>query len=267
MKIFSKMILLFTLVIIVFTGCKRDGNVFSEYDYIDPNSGYLKINYNLALFKDPLAQIKINGVRVSGNTLRTRYPFPGGGFNTLGGSTGDYLPVKAGANEISVSIPKNGTNVDSIPLYKTTMNIETGKRYSLHLTDTANVKAITVEEDYSAPTIGSARYRFINLTPDLPMADLWVGDVKVVSNLPYLAISEPFELPATQTSISTAWYLRVAGTVPATVAASVVATYTSSSTFLANRVYTIFSCGYRTYPITGTPLDTRRPFIAFYYVR
>lgn len=260
-KIFS----IIAFVSFAFFGCnKGQENIFSEYTIVDPNLSFFKVNYNVAYYNNPFVQLKINGVRVSGTNIQTRYPFPGGGFNTLGGSTGDYLPIQSGNNEISLSIPKKGTSIDSVEVFKTTISTAAGKKYSLHVADTLVRKSLIVDEEVSLPAEGIVRYRFVNLMPNVAAIDLYIGSIKVVSNIPFMGISDPFTLPITQTNVSTIWAIRAAGT-PAT--STAIATYNSASTLLGQRVYTVFATGYNGYPTTGSNLDPRRPFVSFYYVR
>lgn len=266
-KTFSTLSILSFIVAILFLGCEKNkDNVFSEYDLVDESTfALVKVNYNVAFYNDPGAQIKINGVRVSGANIQTRYPFPGGGFNTRGVSTGDYLPVVAGANtKISISIPKRGTNIDSVEVFTTTVAASAGKHYSLHVADSLNRKGLYVEEDYSLPDSGFVRMRFANLIANVPSMDLYNGSSLVSSNIPFMGISDPFLIPIGTTAVptSTVWTIRAAGSGPT---GTVIATYTSASTIINQRVYTVFANGYNGYSTAG--VDPRRPFISFYYVR
>lgn len=263
MKIFSKISIMLLLVASLLAGCdKRNENIFSEYTIVDPNMSFVKVNYNVAFYNNPLIQLKINGTRISGTNIQTRYPFPGGGLNTLGGSTGDYLPVPPGNIELSLTIPKRGTSIDSVNIYKTTMTTEVGKKYTVHVADSLVRKSLIVDEDTSLPDSGIVRYRFVNLMPNIPAIDLYIGSQKVMSNVAFMSISDKFTLPTSTSTTSTTWSIRAAGASPTSTA---IATYNSASTILNQRVYTVFATGYNGYPTTGT--DSRRPFVAFYYVR
>ncbi len=264
-KIFSTISLLSLLAIAIFTGCRKTGddNVFSEYDVVDGGTkALIKINYNVAFYNNPGVQIKINGVRVSA-LIQNRYPFPGGGLNTLGGNTGDYLPLDPNpATQISITVPKRGTNIDSLEVFTTTIATAAGKKYSLHVTDTLVRKSLLVEEDASIPDSGFVRMRFVNLMPTTPFLDLYVGTTKVASNIAYMAISDKFIIPTSQALVNTNWYVR-AGNSAAT--STVIATYNSASTLSNQRVYTVYAIGYPTYPTSGG--DIRKPWLSFYYVR
>lgn len=259
MKIFSKLTIVSIIAILLFNGCKKKEMNYSDFEYVDPSKALIKINYNVAFASNPFVQIKINGVRVSGLNIATRYPFPGGGFNTLGGSTGDYLPVNAGNTEVLISIPKKGTNVDSVEIFKTTMATASGKNYTLHVADSLSRKGLAVEEDTSLPDSGFVRYRFVNLMPNVPAMDLYVGSTLVASNVAFMGIGTAFTLPTSQATISTTWSIRPAG---AAATSTALATYNSASTVLSRRVYTVFATGY-----SGLTDAARKPYVAFYYVR
>jgi hypothetical protein len=257
MKIFYRLSALFLLTALLFSGCEKNTeNVFSEYDLVDPEaSALIKVNYNVAFFKDPGVQLKINGTRVTG-LLNTRYPFPGGGFNTLGGSTGDYFAVAPGAVDLSLSIPKKGTNIDSVSIFQTNLNLTAGKRYSLHLADTIATKSLLVDENFVRADSGFVRMRFVNLIPNLTSIDLYNNTTKVASAIPFMGISDSFQLPITS---STVWNIRVGGSAANS---TVIATYTSASTMVNTRVYTAFATGW-----SARTETSRKPYIAFYYVR
>lgn len=260
MKIFSKILIVSVMTALLFNGCKKNtSGLYSDFEYVDDNQSRLKVNYNVAFQADPLVQVKINGVKSSATVLQTRYPFPGGGFNTLGGSTGDYLPVNPGSTEVLLSIPKRGTSVDSVEIFKTTINMAPGKHYSLHVADTLSRKGLLVEEDITYPDSGFVRFRFANLMPNVPAVDLYIGAEKVASNIAFMAIGDSFTLPISQTNISSTWAIRPAGALPTSTA---LATYLSTSTLLNKRVYTVFATGY-----AGNTDTKRRPYVAFYYVR
>ncbi|MES2651461.1 MAG: DUF4397 domain-containing protein [Bacteroidota bacterium] len=262
MKIFSKLSIVALIAILLFNGCKKNAINYSDFEYVSPDQARIKVNYNVAFRNDPFVQIKVNGVRVSGTNVITRFPFPGGGLNTNGGNTGDYLPVTPGNTEVSISIPKRGTNIDSVEIYKTTMTTAAGKHYSLHVADTLATKGLPVEEDISYPDSGIVKFRFTNLMPNVPAVDLYIGSVLIMPNIAFMAISAPFTLPISQVNVSSTWAIRPAGAAPTSTA---LATYNSASTLLSKRVYTVFATGYSGFPSTGT--DKRRPFVSFYYVK
>ncbi len=260
MKILSKISLFALLAVLSLYGCRKTStnNVFSEYDIVDlKENALVKINYNVAFKDNPSVQIKINGVRVSGTDIKTRYPFPGGGWGTLGGSTGDYLPIKAGSSEVLISIPMKGTSVDSVEIYKTTLTTVPGKRYTLHVADSLDRKSLLVDENFTRPDSGMVRYRFVNLMANVPSLDLYNGTELVSSNISFMGISAEFTLPSGPPT-ATQWSIRTAGALPTSTA---LASYTSASVVLQQRVYTVFANGY-----SGLTDLARKPYLSFYFV-
>ena len=57
----------------------------------------VKVNIFSHYRSNPSLQIKVNDQRVS-NALTAATPFPGGGLNTGGGSTADYLAIAPGSD-------------------------------------------------------------------------------------------------------------------------------------------------------------------------
>jgi len=219
----------------------------------------LKVMYFSAYRANPLYQIKVNDTRVS-NTLggsSNPTPFPGGGLNTGGGSTPDYLFIPQLTSTIAIATPKVGTNTDSVQLASAPLALENAKMYSLYFTDTAaNTTTVLVQDSLARPDSGYAKYKFINLMPDLPALDLYIGTVKVVSNIPYKGVSPSFILPTN--NASTTWAIRtVGGTTNLT-------TYASASTLTNQRVYSVVARGYNS--ITATT-DFRRRSISLIYNR
>ena len=215
----------------------------------------LKINYEAPYFANPGVQIKLNDVRVS-NVINYRTPFPGGGLNTLGNNTPDYLEVNPGAVKLSVSMPKAGTDVDSVTLYTTTINLEGGKYYIAHITDTAaNTQTVLQIQDMSHVDSGYSKYTFVNLIPNVPAIDLYFGTVVVAANVPYKGISNVFQVGFTNAN---AWAIRPAGAAPTTTA---LATYAVGSV-PNQRNFTVFAIGY-----SGATDATRKPYVSLVYAR
>lgn len=247
------------VVTMLFVGCDREIDPLAEYIVPTESDARLKLNVVSVYQKNPSFQISVNNVRVS-NLITARTPFPGGGYNTGGDNRPDYLLVKPGANNVSVAIPKVGTNVDSVVLFNGSVNLTAGKHYTLHVTDTAaNTKMVLVEDDVSNADTASSKYRFINLMPDVPAVDFYYGTTVVAANVPYLSITAPFTMKNPTTHL--AWTIRQAGAAPTSTA---LATYTSANTAISTRNYVVFAEGYKA--ITGTT-DPRRPFVSFFHTK
>lgn len=254
MKSIIKYIAIIVIASIAISCSKNEIN-YGEFEILRDDQAMLKVNYNIAYGADPNVQININGKRVS-TLIKTRYPYPGGGYGTLGDSRPDYLVIQPGASEVSISIPKRGTSIDSVVLYKTGISTEAGKSYTLHLTDTAaNTKSLLAVDNFVLPDSGFVKYKFVNLMPNVPSVDLYYGTTLVVANIGYLKESEFFIRPVLA-GTALAWTIRASGGTTA------LATYTSVSTFLNRRIYTVFATGY-----SGRTDAVRKPYVGFFLTR
>ena len=238
--------------------CEKEVVRVAAENNIGSDKAKLKVNYVSAYAStNPGVQVKLNNTRVS-NLLTFRTPFPGGGLNTGGGSTNDYLVVEPGQTTLKISVPNAGKETDSIELFSSNLTLAAGKNYTAHVTDTgANTKIALLEDDITQPVNGRSKYRFVNLMPNVPAADLYYGSTLVASNVAYLASSPYFELPLPVTSLT--WSIRETGSSPTSTA---LATYLSASTSGNRRVYTAFASGYKGQTGSTNP---RRPFISFMF--
>jgi hypothetical protein len=254
-------IILSTLAGIVLLGACEKNSFFTSNHVQVPTQAQLKVNF-VSIYRGlPPFQIKVNDVRVSNtitNTASTAItPFPGGGLNTGGLSTADYLSINPGSNKISISIPKVGTDVDSVALATATIDVAAGNQYSLYFSDTAaNTTSLLVQDTLSRPDSAFAKYKFINLIPDLPSADLYIGTTKVASAIPYKGVSPTFLVPTN--SSSTTWGIRAAG------GTTNLNTYASAASVSNQRVYTVIAKGYSSISATADP---RRRHVSLIYNR
>lgn len=248
----------------LFAACDKNEITYSDYQLVSPNDAFLKVNFNIAYYNNPSFFIKVNGDRVS-PSIATRYPFPGGGYNTLGDSRADYLRFTPGELQLSVILPKKGTTTDSLEVFKTNVSLQAGKNYTLHLTDTAaNIKSLLTEDNVSVPDSGFARYRFVNLMPNVPSIDLYYGasatdhtvDTLIAGGISYLTSTGDIRLSS---GLSKTWKIRPAGLAKT---ATPIAHYTSASTFSNSRAYTIFATGYN-----GKTSTVQRPYVSFFLVK
>jgi hypothetical protein len=245
-------------------GCEKNTLQTSAYTPAGESTAQVKVVFTSPYKSNPRYQINVNGQRVStvlsatGTALNIT-PYPGGGLNTGGNSTADYLLVPAQQNTISIAIPKNNSNTDSVQLATSSYTFEALKKYSLYFADTAaNTTSVLVVDSLNRPDSGFARYKFVNLIPDMPAVDLYLGTVKVASNIAYKAVSPSFVIPTNNSS--TAWSVRdVDGTTN-------LATYTQASTIQNQRVYTVIGRGYKAVPPSGATLnDIRRLVVSLIY--
>lgn len=233
-------------------------------ELVDDTKALVKFNYASQYSNNRSVFIKVNDQRVS--TLITgRTPFPGGGYNTGGASTGDYLSFPAGDLKVAIVLPHKVDNgLDSLILFSTNVNVAGGKKYVLHITDTlTTTKTLLTEENFTRPDTATARYRLVNLMPNVPAIDLWYGsaaataadqsgDSLVVSNAAYLTITPEFTMHA---GVAKYWKIRPAGA--AKISSTILAFYTSTSSVINQRVYTAFASGY------SGKTNTQKPYISF----
>lgn len=246
-------------------GCGKNVIDYGDVEKIT-DQPLLKINYASMYSDDRFVVISFNGKRVT-SRIQGRTPFPGGGYNTRGDVRADYLTATPGPVEIKVALPyKVDIGMDSVELYKTTVNVEKGKRYVAHLTDTAAfTKTVLTEENFLMPDSGFAVYRFINLMPNVPSIDLYYGtsatdhtaDRLVAGNVKYLQTSDYFKL--NRFSART-WKIRPAGAALTT--ATVLASYTSANTLQNQRSYVVYALGY-----SGITTPARKPYVSFFNIR
>lgn len=265
MKVFSNLLTLFC-ALLVLSGCGKNVLDYGDVEKITDDMPLIKINYACPYVDDRFVIVKFNDKRVT-SRIQNRTPFPGGGYNTRGDVRADYLTIPTGAVEVKVALPfKKDNGLDSLILYKTTINIEQKKRYVVHLTDTASlIKSVLTEENFLKPDSGYATYRFINLMPNVPAIDLYYGtsatvhtaDRLVAANIKYLAISDYFTL---NRYAARTWKIRPAGAELTT--ATVLASYTNVGSLLNQRTYTAYAHGY-----SGKTTAAQKPYLSFFHIR
>lgn len=242
--------------IIGVTGCKKNTLTSAPFEYSD-GQALFKINYSLPYNKNPPVQLSIDGVRQS-NLLTYSTPFPGGGLNTGGSNWADYLSVAPGSHTVSIAIPKLNTNIDSVELFRTTVDVKGDVYQTLHMTDTAaNTTSLMTTDESNKPDSGWTKYRFVNLIPGSAI-DLYFGTNKVASNIAYKATSDTFSIAAGTTL---QWFIKTAGT--ATTLAQYPLTNLTTYVIPNQRVFTVYARGYLGFPITST--DIRRPMVSFLF--
>jgi len=264
MKIFS--IISALALLALFASCEKNVLDYGDVEKLSPDQATLKINYVSAYAANPYVFIKINDARVS-NLLQWRTPFPGGGYNTGGDSQPNFLIVNPGDVKISIALPfKKDTGKDSLIIYSTTVNLRAGGKYVAHITDTAtNTKTVVTEENFVKADSATVAYRFINLMPNVPAVDLYYGtsatvhtaDTLIAGNVSYLSMTPQIVVKSGQ---SKTWKIRPAGADKTT--ATILASYTTASSFLSQRVYNIFACGYN-----GKTTTAQKPYVSFLQIR
>lgn len=253
----KKISIILSLALLLLFGCTKNEIEYGEYELVDNSQSFLKINFASAYNANPSVQFTINGTRVS-NLITARTPFPGGGYNTGGGSTPDYLAVKPGTLSFKVSIPQKNTNIDSVVLFTKDINVSAGEYNTLHIADTAaNTQSVLTPDSRVSPDSGFSKYRIINLMPNVAAIDLYYGTTVVASNIPYKGISDYFTVAVPTTALT--WAVRPAGAASSTTA---LATYSSATTNTNGRSYTAFAMGY-----SGRTEASRKPYISFFLIK
>ena len=261
-----KKIILSIFSLLVFAGCKERIQDFGDLDFLTANDAIVKINMASVYPDDRYMYVRFNDNRVT-PLIRAREPYPGGGYNTRGDSRPDFLKIAAGTVNIKVCLPyKIDNGKDSIVLAQQNVTLEPGKQYTVHVTDTAaNTKMFLAEESLVRPDSSFAKYRFVNLMPNVEAIDLYYGaaanssgqDSLIVKNIKYGETSEYFTI---RRAASRTWKIRKSGDPVAD--NTVLALYTNASSTLNARSYTAYALGY-----AGFTTTIMRPYISFYLVR
>ncbi|MES2776746.1 MAG: DUF4397 domain-containing protein [Bacteroidota bacterium] len=249
---------------LLLTACEKNQFALKENVFVT-GKARLKVNFASSYGANPLYQVNIDGIRVS-NGLTFFTPFPGGGLNTGGSNYADYLAAEPGMRKITISRPFLGTAKDSVELASATVDLTADKIYSLYFVDTAaNTTSVLVEDILNSPDSGFAKFRFINLMPDMPTADLYFGtgttaatSTKVAGPIAYKGVSDYFTIPITT---GTVWSVRPGGAASSTTADT---SYTSASTLTNQRIYTVVTRGYR---LVRAAADVRKRNVSFIYNR
>jgi hypothetical protein len=254
---------------IIAIGCDKTLSDYGDTKKLDNSYSFLKINYESNYANNRSVWFKINDQRVGG-PLTARAPFPGGGYNTGGASTADVISVTPGTVKLSVILPyKVDNGLDSLVLYTTTFQMDAGKTYISHITDTtANTKSVLTQENVNLPDTNYARLHFLNLMPNVPAIDVYYGttattatdqrsDSLMVSNLGYMQNSADIKFKMGTTNAI--WKIRVAGSGRTN---NVISSYTSTSVPLSQRVLCGFALGY-----SGKTSAAQKPYISFLLVR
>lgn len=268
-----------TMVVVsaVIVGCVKNVLNYGDIKKLDDTQALLKINYASQYANNRTVFFKINGQRVS-YLVTGRTPFPGGGYNTGGANSADFMQVPAGDVKFAVGLPRkvdNGT--DSLELYSTTVQLTGGKIYVLHVTDTAaTTKSLLTEQNFTLPDSTIARFNFINLMPNVPAIDLYYGSAAVtatdqstdsllVGNVAYMQASREFTIRynGLLNGVTTNKIFKIRPAGAPTNATSLLATYTSASVPANQRVFYAFASGYS----GKVSPSTQRPYISFTLIR
>lgn len=230
----------YLLLILTITGCKKNTYHITERTTND-GAAQVKLGYFSAYTVTPNTILYINDVQIS-NTLAAPISFPGGGQNMNGLSNGDYLYVKPGSTKIQGFRPIPGTGNIMNKLFEFTEVFNANTNYTFYITDTASSTAgFSLEDTKGKPDSGFARFKFVNIMPNVPAVDLYKGlNVTVATlvqgNISYKSSSPAFDLAL---PIVDSFFIRPAG---APTSAPVIARRFFA---LSNqRIYTMLARGY-----------------------
>jgi hypothetical protein len=229
-RVFS--IIAFLMLATWWVGCEKNKYGVTERTEVT-DKALVKIGYFVASITNQPVQAKINGSRVS-PTLAYNTPFPGGGLNTGGSNNSDFLVLDPGNVNVQLSIPKVGTETDSVKVFDAQFTF-TAKRQTLFLTDSfPNITGVLVDNETPATTdSGKVRINFVHLIPNVGPVDLYKGAEKLKENIGYKESTEFFDTFAGNATYA----IKEAGT-STTIASRAIAP-------AAGRIYTFFSRGFK----------------------
>lgn len=140
-----------------------------------------------------------------------------------------YLNVPAGTRNVKVNVAGTTTTVINANL-----PVSGGTSYTVFASDVvANIGAVVLTDDLTAPASGKAHVRFVHLSPDAPAVDV------AVQGGPVVFANKAFREYSAFTPVDGGTYnleVRVAGT-------STVALPLNNITLQAGKIYTVFAKG------------------------
>ena len=93
-----------------------------------------------------------------------------------------YVAVKPGSSQKSTFVIQNS----KVPLTEITANLALNNNYSIFATGVVtSPSSLVVFDDLTAPAAGTAKIRFINLSPDTLNESVYVGNSIIDSNIVY----------------------------------------------------------------------------------
>lgn len=141
-----------------------------------------------------------------------------------------YLTVEAGTRNVKVNVAGTATTVIDADL-----PVAAGATYTVFAGDSvANIGAVVVEDDLTAPAAGKAHVRFVHLSPDAPAVDV------AVQGGPVLFANTAFKGYSAFTPVDAGTYdleVRPAGSMTAVLPLNGI-------TLQAGKIYTVFAKGF-----------------------
>ncbi|MEO7264012.1 MAG: DUF4397 domain-containing protein [Ferruginibacter sp.] len=204
---------IFYMLAAVFALAACEKNTFKTTEHTYPD-GFALLKVGLFTM-DSIAKTQLvynNGVRIS-SPFASPYPYPGGGYNTGGGTGGDYFKLNAGVNKFEFYTTNQGTYNLVSKLFETTQTLEANKKYTLYVADTATSKAAVLAPDNGTTPVdsGFANIRFINLVPNSTAVDFYQNNTLLKGNIKYKEFTDFFNMPS---GVADTFSIRIAGSAP-----------------------------------------------------
>lgn len=241
-------------IIILLGSCEKNTFRATERTGIEGKS-LLKVGL-FTMNTVPVSQlIYLNGAR-SSSLIASPYPYPGGGFNTGGGSGGDYFSLNPGVNTIELYTTNPGTANTISKIFETSQTLEVNQKYTVYIADTAsNMVAISALDNGKTPAdSGFTNIRFINLIPNSTAVDFYQNQTLLKSNIKYKEFTEFFDIKSGTTDT---FSIRTAGAAPGTPASGL-----ANYRLVLNTNRRIFSIVSRGYLGITSLTDPRRPSVS-----
>jgi hypothetical protein len=141
-----------------------------------------------------------------------------------------YLGLAAGTHNFKVNVTGTSTTV-----INANVTVAAGANYSVFACDSvAQIDALVLTDDLTAPAAGKAHVRFVHLSPDAPAVDIAVaGGPVILPNVAFKGHTAFLPVDAGTYNLE----VRLAGT-------STVALAVNGVTVQAGKIYTVFARGF-----------------------
>lgn len=253
--------------------CKGALEDYGDLQPLDETKAIVKVVIGSSYLGNPQMFVRANGIRITPN-IYARQPYPGGGYNTYGNATNEFVLLNNGQTNFELCLPKaEDDGTDSLVLYQRNYDLASGGRYTILFADTGEfTQSVLLEEDLTIPDSGTFRYQFVHLIPNVESVDLYMGrfgsgitpvnhsselDTLLISDVKYLGVTDSFII---RSGFRRTFKIRPHGA--AVEESTVLARYgTSYFHTLDQKVLTMFSMGFA--EATGT----MQPYLSFSITR